>query len=218
MLKIAADSDDESIDEADALRLWDGDGAVRVLRHDTARRALLLERARPGHDASALEEREAVRAALDVGRRLWRRAERGRPYEWVGDRVPEWLARAGQDDLVAAAAAIYARLRPGGDTLVHGDLHHFNLLRSGDRWVAIDPKPMLAEPEYDIPTLLWNPLGRYEPTLESVERRIAICADAGLDAGRIRAWAIVRGAYLGIARREGDERPQHRVARLLLER
>ena len=60
VLKVTSAEDDESDEEADALELWNGDGAVRLLRRDRARRALLLERARPGSDISQLPEDEAT--------------------------------------------------------------------------------------------------------------------------------------------------------------
>src|SRR6478736_1022123 len=50
----------EADEEADALELWDGDGAVRLLRRDRGRRALLIERARPGDDISGFPEDEAT--------------------------------------------------------------------------------------------------------------------------------------------------------------
>jgi streptomycin 6-kinase len=80
--------------------------------------------------------------------------------------------------------------------LVHGDLHHHNMLAAGERFLAIDPKPMLGEPEFDIASFLWNPMG-YRMTVESTEARLAAFADAGLDQSRMRAWTAVRGAYLG---------------------
>ena len=52
VLKVTPPEDDESDEEADALALWDGDGAVRLLRRDRERRALLIERARPGQTTS----------------------------------------------------------------------------------------------------------------------------------------------------------------------
>ena len=67
VLKVTPPEDDESDEEADALELWDGDGAVRLLRRDRERRALLIERARPGSDISELPEDEAT--AIAVGRR-----------------------------------------------------------------------------------------------------------------------------------------------------
>ena len=54
------------------LELWDGDGAVRLLRRDAARRALLEERARPGRRLAALPEDEATAIAVAVGSALWR--------------------------------------------------------------------------------------------------------------------------------------------------
>ena len=48
VLKVAWHGDDESLHEAQSLELWDGNGAVRLLRSDPARRALLEERARSG--------------------------------------------------------------------------------------------------------------------------------------------------------------------------
>lgn len=218
VLKIVPAEDDESAHDADALALWSGDGAVRLLRHDRERHALLMERARPGHDASGLEEREALRVAVEVGRRLWRPAEHGRPYRRIGERIPGWLDAAGPHELVDAARDVYATLSPRADVLAHGDLHHHNLLRHGERWVAIDPKPILGEREWDVVTLLWNPIGHL-PTPESVERRIAALAASGLDAERIRAWAIVRGVYLGLPLAAGETEaavPQLRVARALL--
>lgn len=104
--------------------------------------------------------------------------------------------------------------------LVHGDYHHHNLLRQGDRWLAIDPKPVIAEPEFDVVTLLWNPVGSF-PTSERTERRIAALAAAGLDEHRIRDWAVIRGTYLGLPLGEKEvesSSPQLAVVRMLLER
>ena len=67
VLKVTPAEDDESDEEADALELWDGDGAVRLLRRDRGRRALLIERARPGDDISGLPEDEATAIAVAVG-------------------------------------------------------------------------------------------------------------------------------------------------------
>ncbi|HUQ22697.1 MAG TPA: aminoglycoside phosphotransferase family protein [Gaiellaceae bacterium] len=192
VLKIVPPEDDESDEEADALALWDGDGAVRLLRHDRARRALLLERAHPGNDLTALSEAEAVAVAVDVATRLWRPA--GEPFRWIGDHVPRWLESA-PGDLGDRARELYATLDVGRDFLVHGDLHHHNILRSARGWVAIDPKPMLGEPEFDVPSFLWNPLP-CRLRVEHVEERIAAFVTAGLDEERIRTWTVIRGAYL----------------------
>jgi streptomycin 6-kinase len=193
VLKVAWEEDEESLHEVEALERWAGDGAVRLLRRDQESRALLEERARPGNDISALPENEATAIAVDVATRLWRPA--AEPFRWVGDYVPRWL----DDDpgeLTPLARELYASLEIGRAWLVHGDFHHHNILEHGDRFVAIDPKPYLADREYDVYTWLHNPLP-YTMDRETTERRIAAFVAAGLDDYRIRAWAIIRGAYLG---------------------
>jgi streptomycin 6-kinase len=212
VLKVTPPEDDESDEEADALALWDGDGAVRLLRRDRRRRALLVERARPGHDLADLPDEDATAIAVEVGLRLWRPA--AEPFRWIGDHVPRWMdavERSGEpgSELIPVARELYAALDVGRATLVHGDFHHHNLLAAGDRYLAIDPKPMLGEPEFDVPSFLWNPLS-YRMRPEVTERRIAAFAEAGLREDRIRAWAVIRGAYLGA---EPDE---VRVLRALL--
>ncbi len=199
VLKVTPPEDDESDEEADALLLWNGDGAPRLLRRAPERRAMLIERARPGTDISRLAEEKATAIAVELGLRLWRPA--GEPFRWIGDHVPRWLAQAERStparrDLIRLASGLYASLEPGSSTLVHGDFHHHNILAAGAGHVAIDPKPMLGEPEFDIPSFLWNPLG-YRMTLEETQRRLAAFADAGLDEWKMRAWAAIRGAYLG---------------------
>jgi streptomycin 6-kinase len=194
VLKVAWEGDDESLHEGDALELWDGDGAVRLLRRSG--RALLEERASPGDDLSALPDDEATAIAVDVASRLWRRA--GSPFRPVAPEVPRWLDRAEREgsELVPLARELLAQLDPRPDWLVHGDFHHHNILRSGDRFVAIDPKPYLADREYDLPAFLWNPFDNRMEDREQTERRIAAFVAIGLDEFRIRAWTVIRGAYL----------------------
>ena len=68
VLKVAWDGDEESLHEGDALELWNGDGAVRLLRRSG--RALLEERLVPGDDLSALPDAEATAVAVDIASRL----------------------------------------------------------------------------------------------------------------------------------------------------
>ncbi len=194
MLKVTPPEDDEADEEADALALWAGDGAVSLLRHDPARRALLLSRARPGTDLALLPDDEATAVAVEVGLRLWRPA--AEPFRWIGDEIPRWLDRAEGHELLPLARELYASLEPGRSTLVHGDFHHHNILDAGGAYLAIDPKPYLGESEFDVPSFLWNPL-HYRMTLEVTERRLAAFSAAGLDDERMRAWSVIRGAYLG---------------------
>jgi streptomycin 6-kinase len=194
VLKVAWEGDTESLHEGDALELWDGDGAVRLLRRSG--RALLEERALPGDDLSSLPDDEATAIAVDVASRLWRRG--GSPFRPVAPEVQRWLDDAEREgsELVPLARELLAELDPGAESLVPGDFHHHNILRHGDRFVAIDPKPYLADREYDVPSFLWNPRDNRMEDSDQTERRIAAFVAAGLDDFRIRAWTVIRGAYL----------------------
>jgi streptomycin 6-kinase len=204
-VKVTPPEDDESDEEAEALELWGGDGAVRLLRRDRARRALLLERARPGDDVADLPEDEATAIAVDVAARLWKRGQTPglTPFRSVHDHVPRWLANAADHPLAPLARELYDALDKRDGTLVHGDFHHHNVLRSARGPLAIDPKPMLGEPEYDVPSFLWNPIP-YRMDLGLTERRLAAFAEAGLDEERMRKWTVIRGAYLGADENEAE--------------
>jgi streptomycin 6-kinase len=200
VLKVTSPLDDEADEEADALVLWNGGGAVRLLRADRRRRAMLLERARPGDDLSTLAEEEATSIAVGLARQLWREA--GKPFRWIGDHVPRWLAQADRasnpaQELIGFARGCYASLEVGRSTLLHGDLHHHNILAAAGGYLAIDPKPMLGEPEFDVPPFLWNPIGQ-RMTVELAQARLEAFTAAGLNEARMRAWAVIRGAYLGV--------------------
>jgi len=207
VLKVTPPEDDEADEEADALALWNGDGAVRLLGADRTRRALLIERAVPGTDISGLPEDEATAVAVRVGLRLWRTA--GAPFRWIGDHVPRWLdaqeRRADRPSriLIPRARSLFESLDVGRSTLVHGDFHHHNILRHADDYVAIDPKPYAADREYDVPSFLWNPMTNRLDDRQQLEDRIDAFVAAGLDEFRIRAWTVIRGSYL---------RPEHAEA------
>lgn len=197
VLKVPWEGDDESLHEGEALELWGGNGAVRLLRRSGD--ALLLERARPGEDISELPEEEATAVAVDVATRLWQPADA--PFRWIGDHVPRWIEND-PSELTPLARELYASLEIGREWLTHGDFHHHNILRHGDRFAAIDPKPYLGDREYDLFSFLRNPLDYRMVDDEGTERRIAAFVDAGLDEHKIRVWTAIRGAYLGL---EPDE-------------
>jgi streptomycin 6-kinase len=194
VLKVAWLGDDESLHEAEALERWDGHGAVRLLRRSG--RVLLEERAVPGDDLSRLPDDDALDVATHLALKLWLPATA--PFRPVGPEVSRWLDRAGAVDsaLVPTARKLFDDIGGGADWLVHGDFHHHNILRSGHGFVAIDPKPYLADREYDVATFLWNPQGHQLADPVQTQARIRSFVALGLDEYRIRAWTVIRGAYL----------------------
>lgn len=218
ILKIVRPDITEYDHEPAALALWGGDHAVRLLRRDVKRRALLLARAIPGYDLSALPEDKAIAVAIEVGHALWRPVPAGSPFRNVVDLSRVWLADVAELDpgLVRVALGVLDGIEIPTPRLIHGDLHHHNILRHGNGWAAIDPQPAVGEPEYDVATFLWNPVGTM-PSPKRTSRWLSAFAAAGLDLDRMRAWAIVRGTILSFSSQPGRRHePQLQVVRTLL--
>jgi len=190
--------------EIDALRDFDGRGAVRLIDADRERGVLLLEHALPGEPLAMLPDDEAQIAALVVVmRRLWQPLPPGHPFRKVSD-----LAR-GFDRLRATfdggygpfplaqidrAWGLFRELAAGDEpTLIHGDLNPGNVLRGGrEPWLAIDPKGYVGNPLFDTATFLNDPSpGLDEATQRRTQaRRVALLAEAlGVARGDILAWA-----------------------------
>jgi len=94
--------------------------------------------------------------------------------------------------------------------MVNTDLHYRKIL-SAERqpWLAIAPKPLAADPAFAVAPALWN---RWAEAIASgdlrahLRRRLSIiCAGAGLDEERARAWSIVREVQNGLSAIEGDD-------------
>ena len=103
----------------------------------TARGARCCSSARhPGAISRLLDSETAVTIGVDVAARLWRPA--ATPFRWIGDHVERWLADATPGSapgrrLLLRARELFDQLDVRGDTLVHGDFHHHNILDAGSR-------------------------------------------------------------------------------------
>jgi streptomycin 6-kinase len=190
----------ESEHEADALRAWDGIGAVRVIAHDRERWALLIERCFPGTQLADRPPDEGLDVLISLLPRLWVTAtEPFRPLAdeaaWWASYLPERWRLAGrpfEQSLLDAACAALRELPPtqGEQVLLHQDLHPGNVL-SAERepWLVIDPKPLAGEREFALaPIVRAFELGHSE---RAVRHRLDRLTEAlGLDRERARLWAL----------------------------
>jgi streptomycin 6-kinase len=215
----------ESEHEADALALWDGDGAVRLLDCDRERHALLLERCRPGTPLSAAGAETALDVLVGLLPRLWVPA--GEPFRplaeeaaWWASYLPERWERGarpfGRELLEAALEALdELPATQGEQVLVHQDLHGDNVLRAErEPWLAIDPKALAGEREFGVSAILRSDeLGHGR---EEVARRLdRLSAELGLDRDRARRWAVAQTAAWEVDSAEPDEHLE--IAQWLLE-
>jgi len=177
--------DHESFQEPDALERWDGDGAIRLLRRDDERYALLLERCEPGVFLSASPD--ALDVLIELLPRLWKSAG---GFHTLEDEVAMWIERS----LDGAAVGLARELAEsqGEQVLVHQDLHGDNVLAAErEPWLAIDPKPLSAEREFSVaPIVRSTELGHSKR--DALYRLDRLCDELGLDRERARGWTIVQ--------------------------
>ena len=201
MLKVA--HLDEEVRGSDLLIALDGEGAARVLRHE--RSALLLERAAGGRNLVEMVDAgcddEATRIICAAAAAIHRATDdvlgRDEPPELID--LPTWFSHlfAEADGLGAfhrrgaeLAAALFEGPREA--VVLHGDLHHGNVLDFGERgWLAIDPKGLIGEAAFDYCNLLCNP--SHERALQPgrLERQFGVVvASAGLEPERLAQWLV----------------------------
>ena len=199
----------EMVMESEALKMVDGRGAVRLLDADPDNGILLLERLEPGIPLSSLDDdEEATSIAASVMRQMWRPVPDQHPFatvsEWAGGLA---RLRAHFDGgygpfpacLVDAASerfrkSISSQKEP---VLLHGDLHHGNILAAGhESWLAIDPKGLVGEPEYEVGALLRNPvqqlLARTRPDLLLQRRMDRLVEDLNVGRDRVLGWGMAQ--------------------------
>jgi streptomycin 6-kinase len=220
VLRLGPVGDPEFALELDAAEWFGGRGAVGVLEIDRSRGAVLLERALPGtrlRDLWPDDDEAATAAAAGVMAALWRPPVAGTAFPTV----QHWgrLLEPGS----RAAGVFFSLCDSTADPVVlHGDLHHDNVLRSGyDNWLAIDPKGVVGEPAYETGALMRNPfpglLDADDPARVLRRRADQLAELLDLDVARIRGWAYAQAVLAGVWSVNDGEDPSfwHAVAELL---
>lgn len=200
--------------EAAALAHFDGQGAARLLHSEPERGILLLERVWPGTplvdlgDDDVQDDDRRTRMAAQAMQTLWRPAPADHGFPTVRDWA-QGMQRL-RATFVGGTGPFPARLVEMAEAnfrelladqaepmLLHGDLHHWNILAgTGDAWLAIDPKGVAGEAAYEVGALLRNPFAdpAHVPDLARIQsRRIAILAEMlEMDPQRLRAWSFAQ--------------------------
>jgi streptomycin 6-kinase len=183
---------------------WNGQGAARVLAHGED--AILMERAEDGRSLADFprngRDDEASRIICDVLARL--HAPRVTPPPAL---VPlaEWfeaLGRAAEAHggilrvALATASSLMATRRD--IVVLHGDMHHGNVLDFGSRgWLAVDPKGLIGESYFDYANTLCNPDNETVTRPGRLARQLRVVADAArLERSRLLAWVL---AWAGLS-------------------
>jgi streptomycin 6-kinase len=195
----------EARHEADGLRLWSGQGMVRLFRAEDLGHtiALLVERCQPGAALSIRPEPDQDEVVARLLRRLWVAPPGGHPFPSLQEMCASWA-----DGFDRKTAARRSPLEPGlvrlGIELFRAlpataeqtvvlctDLHAGNVLAAERQpWLAIDPKPHVGDPTYDLLQHILNCADRLHADPLGLCDRMADLA--GLDRARARLWLFAR--------------------------
>jgi streptomycin 6-kinase len=200
-------STDAATREITVLRLADGDGCARLLQHDAARGALLLERLGRRLRDLALPMRERHEILVTAAERLWRPAPSTalptgaekckRLAQFIASMWCELDRPCTERTIDHALACAERRLAAHRDetaVLVHGDVHEWNALESTDGFKLVDPDGLLAEPEYDLGIVM-----REDPLEGDLHERARwLATRTGLDAEAIWEWGVVERVSTGL--------------------
>lgn len=192
----------ESANESDALRLWDGNGAICLLDYSEDLNALLVERCHPGTPLSTQDPDIALSVLASLMERTWLPDPEG--FTCLAEEAALWISHL-KDKLSEGGISYERRLAELAvetievlvdsdqrEVLVHQDLHGENVL-SAERepWLIIDPKPLRAEPAFGLAPVI----NSYEfgHSRQQVHRRVNVMVDAmGVDRDRAVGWAFAR--------------------------
>jgi streptomycin 6-kinase len=213
-----------------ALRYCAGQSMVRLLEFDEVNEVALLEYLEPGTTLSPFvpeRDEQATSILATVMKRIWRPAPVGQSFPTV-EKWARGLSRLRERyqggngpfpaHLLDEAETLFHDLpgSAGPALLLHGDLHHENVLLAGDAWKAIDPKGVIGDPGYEVGAMMYNPLGWIHLVSDPrrlIARRVdQLAEELAMDRARVRGWGLaqcVLSAWWSIE--DSDEDPPQDV-------
>ena len=165
----------ELISEINALKLYSGDGACKLLESDEEKGILLLERLKPGKMLSELrDDHERTQIAMDVMLNLETASlladlQEQAPALQKFIKLSDWFDGLKNirphfggtgpfpKEILEQVESVLPELFADEHVLLHGDFHHFNILSSDRGWLIIDPKGVIGPAGYEIGPLMLNP-------------------------------------------------------------
>lgn len=173
-----------------------------ILQHDENYNAFLMEHITPGISVKHLvkqgEDENATRVICQTIKDLHAEQVPRNHFKSVVDLGEDILSLQGYVDkrLISKAQGLFIDLSADKTThtLLHGDLHHDNILQSGAGWKVIDPHGYFGDAAAEVGALIYNPLDAFpqdKPLKKIIDRRLKILAEMlPYDAQRMRAWAF----------------------------
>jgi streptomycin 6-kinase len=187
--------------EAAAMMAFSGFGVVQVFSENAG--LLLLECAVSGVSLKSYfpeNDDEAINITANVIKRLHKTPI---PSAYTFPHIKDWLVALDKNWNISAQYLQKARrLRDHllktstKKILLHGDLHHDNILQNGDDWLVIDPKGVIGEEAFEVAAFIRNPIPEllnHNDALNIIHNRISRFAEIlELPSQRIFDWCFVQ--------------------------
>jgi streptomycin 6-kinase len=186
-------------------------GVPELYRHDESLNAYLMQHLEPGESLKGLvrggDDDKATKIVCQTIRNLQSQHCTNEHFRHLSELAKALSLLDGKFDakLLSKAKILYQDLTNDrtNDVVLHGDLHHDNILSCGSEWKAIDPHGYIGDPAAEVGAMIRNaddcfPNG-YSIS-KMVERRLSILAEElSFDPQRIKSWAfcmtVLSGAW-----------------------
>jgi streptomycin 6-kinase len=194
----------DTANEMVTLQVYDGNGCARILKSDPKNGVMLLERLVPG---TMLSEETDEMIVLENYIKVWKAIRRPVPNGGKTPSLAHWFEGLKQYretgdvqismEHVQLAEEFFQQViyTSEGPELLHGDLHHENILYSEQKgWMSIDPKGVAGDPYFDVVSFLVNQLDSKPDPKSILKLRVdTISEQIGLDRQRLLKAAIALG-------------------------
>ena len=194
------------IHEQKALTYFNGNGVVKLLDYDIENKGLLLAYVKPGTALKSLfpiHEAPTIEIVAQVIQKLHAHAQNAPLHDF--QTVNQWLdllkthrSHKIPDALIKKASRLADKLLSSQRkvVLLHGDLHHENILQNNNEWIAIDPFGLVGEIEYEVGAFIRNPvpelLDQPHPKDIIIFRIERLSALLGFEKQRLIDWSFVQ--------------------------
>jgi streptomycin 6-kinase len=216
ILKLSLDKQSLQL-EAKALKAFHRVGAVKIINQEEG--MLLIEKVVPGDSLKPyypLEDEEAINIACKVIKRL----QSVIPLDNTFPHIKDWLSALDKDwevpiHYLNKARTLRDKLLQTSmrEVLLHGDLHHDNILQNVNDWVVIDPKGVIGEPTYEVAAFIRNPIPElleHTDVRSIINNRISQFAKClGLSKERILSWCFVQAVLAWVWALEDNTGCEH---------
>ncbi len=176
----------------------------QIYFYDDEFSAILMERLIPGHTLKKLvqegKDDQSTKIICKIIRNLQTHQHQQYSFKHLSELIGSLDYLSGQLDekLISKAKLLFTELTSdrSNDVILHGDLHHDNILASNTNWKVIDPHGYIGDPAHEVGSMIYNPFDffpQHQPIISTIKRRLEILIDElPFDHQRIKSWAFCK--------------------------